>query len=89
MIFGLTLSVTFVAMHNYEKMRHISLLILASLMVSNLVVQLTPCYSKESFHFKRVIIFVFMIVLCLTLTVFLRFKVASIQEIDQLYDKIF
>jgi predicted membrane channel-forming protein YqfA (hemolysin III family) len=89
MIFGLTLSVTFVAMHNYEKVRHIALSLLISLMVSNLVIQLTPCYGKDSFHFNRVIIFVVMILLCLALTMFLRVKIASTQEIDGLYGRIF
>ena len=89
MIFGLTLSVTFVAMHNYEKARNIATSLLISLMVSNLIIQLTPCYGKDSFHTNRVIIFIVMILSCLSLTVYLRIRVASPQEIDELYDRIF
>ena len=89
MIFGLTLSVAYVGLHNYERAKHLTIALVAALMVSNLVIQLTPCYGKDSFHSKRVIMFVAMIVLCLALIVLLRLKVASTQEIDRLYKPIY
>jgi len=89
MIFGLTLSVAYVGLHNYERVKHITLTLIMALMVSNIVIQLTPCYGKDSFHFKRVIMFVAMIVLCLALIAFLRLKIASTQEIDRLYQPIY
>lgn len=72
MIFGLTLSVAYVGLHNYERSKHITIALISALMVSNIVIQMTPCYGKDSFHFKRVIMFVAMIVFCLALIAFLR-----------------
>jgi predicted membrane channel-forming protein YqfA (hemolysin III family) len=72
MIFGLVMSFAYLAMHNYDALKHASVALIGALLVSNLVVQMTPCYGRENFHGKRVLMFVGMIVFGLGLIIYCR-----------------
>ena len=45
MIFGLTLAASFIGFHNWPFERDVVMGIMGSFMVSNLLIQMTPCYA--------------------------------------------
>jgi predicted membrane channel-forming protein YqfA (hemolysin III family) len=59
------------------------------MLISNFLVQLTPCYGEETFHCKRVLMFVGMIVFGLGLIFFCRVNVATSHEIKELYGRVY
>ena len=89
MIFGLTMSFAYLAMHNFEKLKHMTVSLTAVLLVSNLLIQLTPCYGADHFHSKRLLMFIAMIVFGLGLIAFCRIQIANTHEVSELYNRVY
>lgn len=85
MIFGLTLAAVYIGFHNYETERGYISLVMGSLMVSNLLIQMTPCYAEERFDYHRIVFYVFALMLCLALAISGRFVYATNEEVSLFY----
>jgi adiponectin receptor len=86
MIFGLTLSTAYAAFHNFEQQRHFVCTITGTLMISNLLIQMTPCYSEDRYHFHRIMMYVGTILICTGLVVYMRVFIATPIEVEEVYN---
>jgi predicted membrane channel-forming protein YqfA (hemolysin III family) len=89
MIFGLTICTAYAAMHSYQTMRKTTAIVMGALMLSNFLIQLTPCYGEDLFHNKRVALFIGMLVIDLGIVISMRYTIATEQEIEEIYSKIY
>ena len=85
MIFGLTLSAVYIGFHNWEWERDKILVVMASLMICNLTIQMTPCYAENRFNCHRIVFYSFTILICLGLAVSGRFIYATELEVLEFY----
>lgn len=82
MIFGLTLSAIFVAFHNYESERNLVFGAMSCLMVGNLIMQMTPCYTHDRYNGCRTAFYVIVLMVCLVISLYSRFFIATQLEVD-------
>ena len=85
MIFGLTLAVSFVGFHNWKFQRDCIMVVMGFFMVSNLLIQMMPCYAEERFNTHRIVFYFMMLVFCICLAVAGRFIFSTELEIEQFY----
>lgn len=85
MIFGLTLAAVYIGFHNWVWERNTILIVMASLMIGNLGIQMTPCYAEERFDTARIIFYVCTLMICLTLAIAGRFVYATDLEVAEFY----
>lgn len=85
MIFGLTLAAVYIGFHSYEFERDWIMLVMGSLMVSNLLIQMTPCYADERFNCHRIVFYVCALMVCLALAISGRFYYATNEEVSRFY----
>lgn len=85
MIFGLTLAAVYIGFHNWEWERDCIMLVMGSLMVSNLLIQMTPCYAEPRFDCHRIVFYVFALIICLALAISGRFVYATNLEVYEFY----
>jgi hypothetical protein len=58
------------------------------LMASNLILQMTPCYTMEKYNGWRVAFYVFTLMICLGLALFARLWIATAIEVDSFYTQL-
>lgn len=85
MIFGLTLCTVFAGFHNYIEERNLILSVMSFLMVSNLILQMTPCYAMEKYNSFRIIFYCLTLFLCLSIAITARFYFATPEEINNFF----
>ena len=85
MIFGLTLSAVFIGFHNWEWERDFIFTVMASIMVGNLLIQMTPCYAEERFSTHRIVFYVTTLLVCLAIAIMGRFYFATVEEVTEFY----
>jgi len=88
MIFGLTLCAVFIGFHNFKSERNYVLIGMACLMVGNLIMQMTPCYTHDRFNGCRTAFYVLVLMVCLTLALVSRFYIATPIEIEGHYGQL-
>lgn len=89
MIFGLTICTAYAAMHSHQLIRKTTAIVLGALMLSNFFIQLTPCYVEDDFHYIRLALFIGMLVVDLGIVASMRYTIATEQEIQEIYGKIY
>ena len=88
MIFTMTIVLVFVGYHSHEVVRDRVSLALISICLLNFGLQLTPCYSKDSFEIYRVGIYVVIIVFTIILAISWYFWIAPTNETNKFTLKI-
>ena len=88
MIFGLTLAASYIGFHNWEIERNCVMVVMASFMVGNLLIQMTPCYTDERFDCHRIVFYVLMLAVCLGLAFAGRFVYATDLEVQEFYGQL-
>ena len=84
-IFGLTLAAVYIGFHNWHLYRNYTMMVMATLMVGNLVIQMTPCYAEERFNVHRIVFYCFATLICLGLAILGRFYLATDLEVELFY----
>lgn len=85
MIFGLTLCAVYIGFHNYQLERDLIMSAMSFLMVSNLFIQMTPCYTMEKYNCFRIIFYFITLMICLSIAITGRFYFATPEEINDFY----
>jgi len=82
MIFGLTLSAVYIGFHNWDRERKLIMFVMAAIAVSNLLIQMTPCYTNPEYDCHRIAFYVCALIICLSLAVSGRFYFGTALEIE-------
>ena len=85
MIFGMTITAVFVGFHNWIAERDFITAVMASLMIGNLCIQMTPCYAEERFNCHRIVFYFSTLMICLALAISGRFYYATDIEVEEFY----
>lgn len=80
MIFTMTLVLVFTGYHAYTTIRDNVCMGMLAICILNFCLQLTPCYSQDSFEFYRVAIYIIIVVLTLGLAMCWYVYIASEKE---------
>jgi predicted membrane channel-forming protein YqfA (hemolysin III family) len=88
MIFGLTLTACYIGFHNWPTERFWILVMMGTLFVGNFIIQLTPCYEREEYHFHRVAFYFSLLIVCLGLAMIGRFYLATQIEVNEFYSQL-
>ena len=85
MVFALILCAVYIGFHNYITERDIILCLMSFLMVSNLVLQMTPCYTLEKYINFRIFFYFITLSSCLAIAFTARFYYATPEEIQNFF----
>ena len=85
MTLGQSFCIAYTGFHANIETRNVMIALITALFVSNLVVQLNPCYMKKSFDFKRTLMFLWFILFGIALILYLSFTANENSELARAY----
>lgn len=85
MIFTLSMCLTYTGFHNYQKVGFYLVLSMCTLMILNLVLQMTPCYMHDDYDNHRTGFYVLILILLLALALSWGFIFSTSTEFSSFF----